>query len=135
MAWNVLVSYLKEPKILKRHSSENGDEILSDSSPNLSNTSSLSGDSMEADSNKTGDFLSLLPKHFNTLTARLAGSVESLETSQHGSVSLSPNCRPREGLTRSGSIRICDSPLHRGSQLGSPAFRRKKRKTKRYCSG
>ncbi len=58
--------------------------------------------------------------HYDSNETRTSGSVESLENSTSSS-----------GLSRSGSIRISDSPLHRGSNLGSPAFRRKKRKTKR----
>ena len=34
--------------------------------------------------------------------------------------------RKNTRLSRSGSIRVSDSPLHRGAVLGSPAFRRKR---------
>jgi len=39
---------------------------------------------------------------------------------------------PSPKLTRSNSIRVCDSALHRGAHLGSPAFRRRKMRSRRF---
>ena len=62
----------------------------------------------------------------------LIGSLESLEAS--ASTTSTTSTSSSNGLSRTGSIRIGESPLHRGASLGSPAFRRKRRKTRRWES-
>ena len=59
------------------------------------------------------------------------GSVDSLSEVSEEAPSMSPpsvvvRLRKNARVWRSGSIRVSDSPLHRGAVLGSPAFRRKR---------
>ena len=59
------------------------------------------------------------------------GSVDSLSEVSEEAPSMSPpsvvlRLRKSTRISRSGSIRVSDSPLHRGAVLGSPAFRRKR---------
>ena len=59
------------------------------------------------------------------------GSVGSLSEVSEEAPPMSPpsvvlRLRKNTRVSRSGSIRVSDSPLHRGAALGSPAFRRKR---------
>ena len=64
---------------------------------------------------------------------KCSGSVDSLSEVSEEAPSMSPRppsvvlrLRKSTRISRSGSIRVSDSPLHRGAVLGSPAFRKKR---------
>ncbi len=109
---------------------------------------SSSSSTSSSEKRSSGFFQHLLGPPCTSSAAALRGSAESLEVSvasssdatSSSSSSSSTASTPEGGggagseLSRSGSIRVSDSPLHRGSSLGSPAFRRRKMRSRRYSS-
>ena len=138
MTWQELVSYLTEPRggtlQRRRPSPNNTGGSDGDDSGSLSTSCSFEETNTPKSLNRFsvfGEEEEGTPKSHRysvfeeaSSKSRFWPSAESLE------VKPSPS-HHAPGLTRSGSIRVCESPLHRGSVLGSPAFRRKKMRTRR----
>ncbi len=128
MTWKVLVSYLREPKgaVHNGHGSES--DLVRDWPCSVVLTSDEEDDDLDNVLKRRRRKMRRQSRSLNRSHDATKNSFESLEATTATSTS-SPSPQPQ--LTRSGSIRIGESPLHRGANLGSPAFRRKKRRARR----